>query len=93
MASIWYGFAKRVQDRYTVGFGVGEFRSARRTHSMPAYVIQGFVPAVVTPFADHGDIMFDAFEEIIRWHLGWGRHRSARPPATTANSGLFRRMN
>ena len=39
---------------------------------MPAYVIQGFVPAVVTPFADNGDIMFDAFEEIIRWHLGWG---------------------
>ena len=39
---------------------------------MPDYVIQGFVPAVVTPFSDRGEIMFDAFEEIIRWHLSWG---------------------
>ena len=39
---------------------------------MPEYAIQGFVPAVVTPFSESGDIMFDAFDEIIRWHLGWG---------------------
>ena len=39
---------------------------------MSEYIIQGFVPAVVTPFGEKGDIMFDAFDEIIRWHLGWG---------------------
>ena len=39
---------------------------------MPEYVIQGFVPAVVTPFSETGDVMFDAFDEIIQWHLGWG---------------------
>ena len=39
---------------------------------MPDYMIQGLVPAVVTPFSDQGDIMFDAFDEIIQWHMSWG---------------------
>ncbi|MET1255889.1 dihydrodipicolinate synthase family protein [Aliikangiella maris] len=29
--------------------------------------LQGFIPAAVTPFAENGEIMFDAFQELIRW--------------------------
>lgn len=36
------------------------------------YVIEGFVPACVTPFSQSGDLMLDAFQEILEWHLSWG---------------------
>ena len=39
---------------------------------MPNYAIQGFVPAVVTPFSKTGEFMPDAFAEILEWHLSWG---------------------
>jgi 4-hydroxy-tetrahydrodipicolinate synthase len=32
-------------------------------------VIEGNIPAVVTPFTETGDLMIDAFAELVRWHL------------------------
>ncbi|WP_444996514.1 dihydrodipicolinate synthase family protein [Aliikangiella sp. IMCC44359] len=34
--------------------------------------LQGFVPAVVTPFAANGEIMYDAFEELVLWLVTLG---------------------
>lgn len=34
--------------------------------------LQGFVPAVVTPFTTNGEIMYDAFEELVRWLMTIG---------------------
>jgi 4-hydroxy-tetrahydrodipicolinate synthase len=34
--------------------------------------LQGFIPAVVTPFTPEGEIMADAFTEIVRWLIGNG---------------------
>ncbi len=31
--------------------------------------VEGYCPAVVTPFNEAGDIMVDCLEEVIRWHL------------------------
>lgn len=36
------------------------------------YMIEGFVPACVTPFSKSGDLMLDAFQEILEWHMSWG---------------------
>jgi 4-hydroxy-tetrahydrodipicolinate synthase len=35
-------------------------------------LIQGNIPAVVTPFTSSGDLMIDAFAEMVRWHLANG---------------------
>lgn len=35
-------------------------------------VIQGNIPAVVTPFTSSGEVMIDAFAEMVRWHLDNG---------------------
>ncbi len=34
--------------------------------------MQGNIPAVVTPFTASGDLMIDAFAEVVRWYLGLG---------------------
>jgi 4-hydroxy-tetrahydrodipicolinate synthase len=34
--------------------------------------LHGFVPAVVTPFNEVGDIMEDAFQELVNWLIGQG---------------------
>ncbi len=34
--------------------------------------IEGNIPAVVTPFDDNGDLMLDAFEQVVAWHLEMG---------------------
>jgi 4-hydroxy-tetrahydrodipicolinate synthase len=36
------------------------------------FLIEGFVPAVVTPFNEAGDMMTDQLAQIIEWHLGEG---------------------
>jgi 4-hydroxy-tetrahydrodipicolinate synthase len=33
------------------------------------FLVRGNVPAVVTPFTPGGEIMMDAYRELIRWHL------------------------
>ncbi|MBI4184090.1 MAG: dihydrodipicolinate synthase family protein [Proteobacteria bacterium] len=38
----------------------------------PTATLAGNIPAVVTPFAPSGDILFDAFAELIEWHIGNG---------------------
>lgn len=35
-------------------------------------VIEGHIPAVVTPFDDSGQLMIDDFVELVRWHLANG---------------------
>jgi 4-hydroxy-tetrahydrodipicolinate synthase len=35
-------------------------------------VIQGNIPAVVSPFSESGELMVDAFTEVVRWHVGNG---------------------
>ena len=37
-----------------------------------AVTIRGHVPAVVTPFSERGDLMLDAFAELVRWHVDGG---------------------
>lgn len=34
--------------------------------------IEGYIPAVVTPFDAAGELMIDAFEELVAWHLSMG---------------------
>lgn len=34
-----------------------------------SFLVLGNVPAVVTPFTHSGDIMMDAYEALVRWHL------------------------
>jgi 4-hydroxy-tetrahydrodipicolinate synthase len=36
------------------------------------FLVRGNVPAVVTPFTRAGDIMMDAFEALVRWHVDQG---------------------
>ncbi len=36
------------------------------------HTLKGFVPAIVTPFTPDGEIMRDAFEELVDWLLGLG---------------------
>lgn len=36
------------------------------------FIIRGNVPALVTPFDDRGEIRYDDFEEIVRWHIARG---------------------
>ena len=36
------------------------------------FLIEGFVPAVVTPFNEAGDMMTDQLARIVEWHLGEG---------------------
>ena len=36
------------------------------------FLIEGFVPAVVTPFNEAGDMMADQLARIVEWHLGEG---------------------
>ncbi len=35
-------------------------------------IIEGFVPAVVTPFDANGDILWENFEALVQWHLAQG---------------------
>ena len=35
-------------------------------------VVEGSVPAVVTPFAENGNLMLDRFEQVVAWHLEQG---------------------
>ena len=34
--------------------------------------LYGFVPAVVTPFNEAGDIMEDAYQDLVKWLIGQG---------------------
>ena len=35
-------------------------------------VVEGSVPAVVTPFDENGNLMLDRFEQVVAWHLEQG---------------------
>lgn len=37
-----------------------------------AVVIEGSVPAVVTPFDENGSLMLDRFEQVVAWHIEQG---------------------
>ena len=36
------------------------------------FLVRGNIPAVVTPFSPAGDLMIDAYADLVRWHLDQG---------------------
>ena len=44
----------------------------RGTRQRAPLAIEGNIPAVVTPFDDTGELMLDAFEQVVAWHLDMG---------------------
>jgi 4-hydroxy-tetrahydrodipicolinate synthase len=36
------------------------------------FLVRGNVPAIVTPFTSRGELMIDAYQDLVRWHLAQG---------------------